>query len=63
MSKCIICGTRPRQVPDRNSGSLRPTKKICRECHADRLRGDMRHILNVEAQREHERSGGRADDE
>ena len=47
---CKLCHERPAEVPDRNSGSLRPTKAICRECHAKRLAGDM--VRVVEATRQ-----------
>jgi len=46
---CIVCHTRPAVAPDRNTGSLR--KKLCRECHADRLTGDMRQIVKHEMER------------
>jgi len=49
MSNCIICGTREATIPDRNSGSSR--KKLCHFCHAERLKGDIRHILAVEMKR------------
>jgi len=44
-TKCILCGIRARELPDRNSGSR--TKKVCRECQASRLLGDLRHIVNL----------------
>lgn len=25
----------------------RPINRVCRECHADRLRGDLRHALEI----------------
>lgn len=43
--KCIICHERKATVPDRNSMSGR--KKICYECHAGRLRGDLQNILAI----------------
>lgn len=48
-SKCIVCHERPAAVPDRNTMSLR--KRVCRECHAARLAGDLRHVLEVHAKR------------
>jgi hypothetical protein len=41
---CIICRKNPAELPDRNVMG-RPIKRVCRECHADRLRGDMKRIL------------------
>lgn len=41
---CIICHTRPAEVPDRTRMG-RPIKRVCRECHAERLRGDLEKIL------------------
>ena len=43
MSKCIICHERDAIIPDRESGSSR--KRVCGECHAERLRGDLEYIL------------------
>ena len=45
MSKCIRCHAREAVLPDRYSMS--PRKKICRECHADRLKGDLKVILRA----------------
>lgn len=55
-SKCIVCHERPAAVPDRNTMSLR--KRVCRECHAARLAGDLRHVLEVHAKRKASREGG-----
>lgn len=41
---CEICHARPAEVPDRNRMG-RPVKRICRECHALRLAGDLKEIL------------------
>lgn len=49
MAKCIVCHERPAEVPDRNTMSLR--KKVCRQCHALRLTGDLRRVLEVHAKR------------
>lgn len=44
--KYIVCKEREAEVPDRNKmGSLK--KRVCRECHAERLKGDLKHILKV----------------
>jgi len=42
--KCEACGINPAAVPDRNRMG-RPIKRICKECHADRLRGDFEAII------------------
>lgn len=55
MSKCIVCHERPAAVPDRNTMSLR--KRVCRECHAARLTGDLRHVLEVHAKSALDRKG------
>ncbi len=39
------CG-RPAALPDRNRMG-RPIKRICRECHADLLRGDLKAIMRL----------------
>lgn len=61
MSLCIICHTRDATVPDRYSGSSK--KKLCHVCHAERLKGDIRHILAVEKKRRGEQSGKDGSDE
>jgi hypothetical protein len=46
---CVVCRERPAAVPDRN----RPwstQKRVCRQCHAARLIGDLKTVL-----KEHER--------
>lgn len=43
MAKCIVCKKREATVPDRNTLSMR--FRICSECHARRLQGDLRRIL------------------
>jgi hypothetical protein len=53
MSMCIICNHREATIPDRDSGSSR--KKLCHVCHAERLKGDIRYILQVEKKRRLER--------
>lgn len=42
---CIVCRTRPAVLPDRYRSSRR--KKVCRECHADRLRDDLKRVLKA----------------
>ena len=37
---CIVCHKRPPAVPDRNVMG-RPIKRVCLECHGERLRMDL----------------------
>lgn len=46
MKTCILCGKNPRELPDRNIQG-RPIKRVCRECHAGRLRGDIVTVLEA----------------
>ncbi len=46
MKKCKICKIRPATVPDRNCVG-RPIKRICTDCHAARLRGDLAQVIGV----------------
>ena len=48
---CKLCHERPATVPDRNSGSLKFRREVCTECHAERLRGDLIYIMEVEQKR------------
>ena len=48
---CSLCKTRPAEVPDRNTTSMSP--RICRECHAARLRDDLAHVLRVYVRRKY----------
>jgi len=43
---CEICHKLPAQLPDRNRMG-RPVKRICKLCHGERLRGDVRHIMKL----------------
>ncbi len=45
--KCIICHEKEATVPDRNRPG-RPIKRVCSDCHSDRLRGDLKVILEYE---------------
>lgn len=47
--KCIICKEKLAQVPDRNRMG-RPIKRLCKDCHRDRLRGDLQRIISKRAQ-------------
>jgi hypothetical protein len=44
--KCEICGERPATVPDRERMG-RPINRVCSSCHALRLAGDMKRILEL----------------
>lgn len=44
---CKLCRERPAEVPDRNRPSTMFRREICRECHADRLRGDLVNVLHA----------------
>ena len=50
MSLCVVCHTRKAELPDRQVTG-RMVKRVCRECHHDRLRGDLIRILDVERAR------------
>ena len=55
MSKklCEICGKNPATVPDRNYGNIgRIVNRICSDCHGLRLRGDMKRIIELQAERQ-----------
>jgi hypothetical protein len=41
--KCVLCLRREATVPDRNRPG-RPVKRVCSQCHAKRLAGDLRGI-------------------
>jgi hypothetical protein len=43
MKLCVICSKRPAEVPDRERMG-RPIKRVCRQCHAGRLVGDLREL-------------------
>ncbi len=46
MGLCVLCRVRPAAVPDRERIG-RPVKRVCRECHAERLRGDIEKIMKA----------------
>ena len=41
---CELCKTRPATVPDRNCMG-RPINRVCSDCHAARLRGDLINVV------------------
>lgn len=47
---CIICHERPPEVPDRAQMG-RPIKRVCRQCHAERLRGDVVRVMEDHVKR------------
>ena len=52
MKKCIICGINKAEVPDRSyQGIGRPIKKVCVKCHSERLKEDMKYILEIHKRR------------
>ncbi len=48
MSKrlCYLCRERPAEVPDRDRPG-RLINRVCRICHGERLRGDLKEVLRV----------------
>lgn len=49
---CVVCRERPAAVPDRNEGCFARRKKVCRECHASRLAGDLRRVIRAQCEKE-----------
>lgn len=49
-SMCKICGERPATVPDRERMG-RLINRVCSACHALRLAGDMKRILELHDKR------------
>ena len=49
--KCIVCNDKEATVPDRNEGCFAKRKKVCSDCHANRLKNDFINILLVERKR------------
>jgi len=48
--KCIVCRVNPPTVPDRGKMG-KPIKRICLQCHAKRLLGDLDHCIQLETER------------
>ena len=48
--KCIICRVHPPTVPDRERMG-RPIKRVCHQCHAKRLLGDLDYCIALERER------------
>lgn len=42
---CEICRINKAELPDRERMG-RPIKRVCRECHSERLRDDLRYIMD-----------------
>lgn len=51
--RCVICHDKKATVPDRNMVGRAP--RLCHDCHANRLAGDMRRILALRQQAERKR--------
>ena len=41
---CKLCRLRPAAVPDREKMRAVWRREVCRECHAERLRGDLAEV-------------------
>lgn len=44
MSECILCKENKATIPDRNRMG-RPIARLCTQCHAARLIGDLEYII------------------
>ncbi len=44
---CIVCHVNLAELPDRNRMG-RPVKRVCKECHAERLKQDFENIVVLE---------------
>lgn len=47
---CILCKERPAEVPDRQTQG-RLINQVCRKCHRERLRGDLRRVVEERERR------------
>lgn len=45
--KCIVCHERKATVPDRDRQSGRLINRVCSQCHAQRLIGDLKQVLKA----------------
>jgi hypothetical protein len=50
MKMCEICGEQPATVPDRERVG-RLINRVCSSCHALRLSGDMKRIVELQEKR------------
>lgn len=48
---CELCGKKPATVPDRERMG-RLINRVCSDCHADRLRGDLHQVMAAHRLRE-----------
>lgn len=48
---CVICGEKPATVVDREEGPWAKKKKLCADCHVNRLKNDLITVLEVEKKR------------
>ena len=53
---CEICGERPASIPDRERMG-RLIHRVCSSCHALRLAGDMKRILELHEKRRAQNNG------
>ena len=53
---CEICGEKPATVPDRERMG-RLINRVCSSCHALRLDGDMKRIMELHEQRRARNNG------
>lgn len=51
MAKCIICRENEATIPDRNEAPWGKRKKVCSDCHANRLKNDFVTVCEVERKR------------
>ena len=50
---CELCGDKPATVPDRERMG-RPINRVCSSCHALRLEGDLKRIMELYRKRRQE---------
>jgi hypothetical protein len=43
---CKLCQANPATVPDRYATTRRPILAICQDCHAERLKDDLKRIAD-----------------
>lgn len=58
---CELCGDRPATVPDRGRMG-RLINRVCSPCHALRLAGDMKRIMELREKRRAQNNGAFPED-
>lgn len=53
---CELCGDKPATVPDR-ARMGRPINRVCASCHAQRLMGDLKRIMELHKKRRAQNNG------